>query len=132
MNVVSGILVVAFGLCLLGFSALVAVKPLVAELFVQLFASSARAHYTEQLLRLVVGMAIVFFRLRCGLPMCSRCLGGSSVITTVVLLLVPRQWHHRFAGRMIPLVKRYLKLYAVGAFLLGSFIICGASRSMFS
>ena len=57
MTVLSGSLVIAFGVFLTALAALSAVKPQLAERFLKSFASSTRAHYFEQVcgyLRLVL------------------------------------------------------------------------------
>ena len=54
-------IVVAFGVFLIGLAGLIAIKPRLAERFLRSFASSARAHYTEQALRLIAGGALVSF-----------------------------------------------------------------------
>ena len=59
MNAVAGAILVAFGLFLVGLTAVVFVKPAVAERFFMSFASSARAHYTEQVIRLLIGASLV-------------------------------------------------------------------------
>ncbi len=46
-------------------------------------------------------------------------------LTTAGLLLVPSYWHHRFGEWAIPLAIKYMKLYALGAFALGAFILYG-------
>jgi hypothetical protein len=45
MEVLSGMLVVAFGIFLIGLAVLIAIKPQLAERFLRSFASSAQAHY---------------------------------------------------------------------------------------
>jgi hypothetical protein len=52
MNAVAGAILVAFGLFLISLAVVVFAKPVVAERFFMSFASSARAHYTEQVVRL--------------------------------------------------------------------------------
>ncbi len=44
MRLLSGIVVVGFGLYLTGLAVVIALKPLLAERFLKSFASSARAH----------------------------------------------------------------------------------------
>ncbi|MFY9224572.1 MAG: hypothetical protein WAQ98_17995, partial [Blastocatellia bacterium] len=61
MDIISGIIVFAFGLGLIALAGVIASKRLLAERFLNLFASSARAHYIEQVLRLVVGASLVIF-----------------------------------------------------------------------
>ena len=47
MIILSGIVVVTIGVCLIGLAGVIAIKPLLAERFLKSYASSARAHYTE-------------------------------------------------------------------------------------
>lgn len=128
MDIISGTIVVAFGLGLIGLAVVIAVKRLLAERFLNLFASSARAHYTEQVSRLVVGTAIVIFSPSMWYSYPFQIFGWLIVVTTIGLLLVPWQWHHRLAERVMPLTIRHLKIYGVAAFALGAFILYSASR----
>ena len=59
MSVVAAVVVVAFGLLLIGFTGVVFAKPAMAGRFLMRFASSARTHYVEQAFRLLVGAALV-------------------------------------------------------------------------
>jgi hypothetical protein len=61
MEELSGMLVVAFGMFLIWLAVLIAIKPQLAERFLRSFASLARAHYTEQALRLIAAGAMVIF-----------------------------------------------------------------------
>lgn len=132
MQLISGILVVLFGLSLIGLAAVAVIKPRRVERFLEAFASSARTHYTEQVVRLVVGTALVVYAPAMWYPRWFQFLGWLIVATSAGLLLVPWQWHHWFGKWAIPLAIRYLKLYAVAAFLLGALILYGASRWAFS
>ncbi len=55
-----------------------------------------------------------------------RMFGWLIVLTTSGLLLIPWRWHHRFGKWAIPLAIRHIKLYALGAFVLGTFILYSA------
>ena len=132
MQILSGIVVAAFACFLLGLAGLIFVNPSLAKRFLNLFASSASAHYTEQLLRLLAGSAIVIFSPSMWFPTVFNVFGWTIVATAVALLLVPWRWHHRFGRWAIPLAIRYLKLYAVGAFILAVLILCGVSRIVFN
>ena len=132
MVLLSGILVVAFAFFLLGLAVLILVHPLLAERFLSLFASSARAHYTEQLLRLLAGAAMVIFSPSMWLSPVFHVFGWIIVATAIGLLLLPWRWHHRFAKWAIPLAIRHLRLFAAGAFTLAVFILCGVSRLAFA
>jgi hypothetical protein len=59
MSVVAAVVVVAFGLSLIAFPGVAVAKPAIAERFLTVFASSAQAHYVEQVLRVLIGAALV-------------------------------------------------------------------------
>lgn len=128
IEVLSGMLVVAFGVFLTGLAVLIAIRPLLAERFLRSFASSARAHYAEQTLRLIAGGAMVIFAPSMWHTDLFRVFGWLIVLSTVVLLLVPWRWHHELGKQVLPLVIRYMKVFALGAFGLGVLIFYGASR----
>ena len=132
MKLLSGIVVVAVGLCLIGLAVVIVIKPMLAERFLRSFASSARAHYTEQASRLIAGTAIITFAPSMWYPDLFEVFGWLIIVTAVGLLLIPWQWHHKFAKWAIPLVIRHLKLYALGASALGTLILYGASRAVLS
>jgi hypothetical protein len=128
MEVLSGMLVVAFGVFLVGLAALIAIKPQLAERFLRSFASSARAHYAEQALRLIAGGAMVIFAPSMWYPDLFRLFGWLIVLTAVALLLLPWRWHYEFSKLTIPLVIRHMKLFALGAIALGILVFYGVSR----
>ena len=130
ISAVSGIVVVGFSLFLIGMAALIVIKPSVAERFLRSFASSASAHYTEQGLRLIVGVSIVSFADSMWCPNVFRIFGGAIIVSTAGLLLIPWRWHHAFAAQVMPPIYRNLKLFAFGAFALGAFILYGASHAL--
>ena len=132
MEVLSGMLVVALGMFLIGLAVLIAITPQLAERFLRSFASSGRAHYTEQALRLIAGGGLVIFAPSMWYPDLFKLFGWLIVVTAVALLLLPWRWHYEFAKRAIPLVIRHMRLYALGAFALGMFIFYGVSRVVFS
>ncbi len=132
MKLLSGIIVVGFGLYLIGLAVVIASKPLLAERFLKSFASSARAHYTEQASRLIVGAAIIILAPSMWYPDLFEGFGWLIIITTVGLLLVPWQWHHKFAKWAIPLAIRPLGLCALGALALGTLILYGVSGAVLS
>lgn len=132
VNLLSGVVVFGFCLFLIGLAALVAATPLVAERFLRSFASSARAHYTEQGVRLLVGAAVVSFASSMRYPDLFRTFGWLIVISTAGLLLIPWEWHNKFGTWVMPPVIRHMRLFALGAFALGAFILYSASRAVLS
>jgi hypothetical protein len=128
VSALSGIVVVGFCLFLIGLAVVIATKPSLAERFLRSFASSARAHYTEQGLRLLAGAAIVNFASSMWYSELFKLFGWLIVITTVGLLLFPWRWHHKFGMRVMPLVFRHMRLFALGASALGAFVLYSVFR----
>jgi uncharacterized protein YjeT (DUF2065 family) len=62
-------------------------------------------------------------------PELFKLFGWLMVVTTVGLLLIPWQWHHKFGAQVMPPVMRQIRLFALGAFALGAFILYGVSRA---
>ena len=125
MSVVAAVVVVAFGLCLIVFPGVAFVKPAAAERFLTAFASSAGTHYVEQVVRLIVGAALVVRSPTMWQPRMFWLIGWAIVVSSAVLLAVPWQWHHRLGGRVLPLLVRHLRLYAVGSFAFGALLLYG-------
>ena len=123
----SGIVVAGFCLFLVGLAVVIAAKPALAERFLRLFASTARAHYTEQGLRLLVGVSVVMFANSMRRPELFQLFGWLMVVSTLGLLLIPWQWHHKFSLRVMPPVYRHLRLFGLGALALAALILYGVS-----
>jgi hypothetical protein len=132
VNLLSGLVV--FGFCgfLIGLAVVIATKPLLAERFLRCFASSARTHYTEQSLRLLSGAALVTFANSMWYPRLIELFGWLLAVTAIGLILMPWRWHQQFAALAMPLVIRHMRLFALGAFALGGFILYCASRAVTS
>ena len=121
----AGAVVVVFGLCLVAFLGVAVAKPATARWFLAAFASSARAHYTEHVVRLLIGVALVVRSPAMWQPRMFRLAGWAIVISSVVLLCLPWQWHYRFGERLRPLFFRYLWLYVTGACAFGVLLLYG-------
>ena len=125
MNLLAGTVVVAFGFFLIGLTGVVFAKPALAERFLMSFASSAQTHYAEQAVRLLVGTSLVVFSPVMWQSSMFRLIGWAIVVSSVGLILVPWQWHHRFGGSVLPMVVRHMKLYAAGSFAFGVLVLYG-------
>ena len=123
LEILARVVVVAFGLFLIGLSGTLFAGSAWAQRFLEAFASSARAHFTEQAIRLVFGAALVMAAPAMWQAEAFRFVGWIVIATSVGLLLVPWRWHHRFAASVIPLVLRYQKLYAVGVLAFGGLLV---------
>ena len=125
MNAVAGAILVAFGLFLISLAVVVFAKPAVAERFFMSFASSARAHYTEQVVRLLIGASLVIRSAAMWEPKFFWLVGCAIVLSSLVLILAPWQWHHRFGEKVRPILIRRMKLFAIGIFAFGVLLLYG-------
>ena len=123
LNAIAGAILVAFGLFLIGVTVVVFAKPPVAERFFTLFASSARTHYTEQVVRLLVGASLIIRSAAMWQPKVFWFVGWAIALSSLVLILTPWQWHHRFGEKVRPMLIRRMKVYAVGLLAFGVLII---------
>jgi hypothetical protein len=128
INLLSGVVISFFCIFLIGLAIMIVIKPRRAEQFLSSFASSARAHYTEQIARLIVGAAMVVLAPSMWYSNLFNLFGWILIVTTIGLLLTPWQWYHKFGEWVIPPMLRYMKFYAFGAFLLGVLVIYSLSR----
>ncbi len=119
----AGIIVAATGLWLAGPALSIVIAPARAGGVLGRFASSAQAHYAEQVVRLTAGAAMVIFAIETRFPDLIRCFGWIIIVTTSGLLLIPWRWHQWFAQWAIPQALRHIKLFALGAFVLGAFLL---------
>lgn len=123
---IAGIIVVLTALWLIGLAGAMLFTPAHATRFLELFASSARAHYTEQILRLLAGAAMVVFAPEMRFAGPFRLFGWILLVTAIGLMLVPWRWHHRFGRWVIPLAIRHIRMYGVAALGLGALILYAA------
>ena len=125
MSLVAAIVVIVFGLLLIAFTGVAFAQPAVAERFLIRFASSARAHYVEQGFRILIGAALIVLSSAMWQPKMFWLFGWAIVVGSAALICVPWRWHDRLGERVRPMLVRYLKLYAVGAFALGVLLLYG-------
>ncbi len=111
------------GLWLVGLAVTLVVAPERGARFLERFASSARAHFTEQTLRLVAGAAMVVFAAEMKYAELFRVFGWILIVTAIALMLTPWRWHHRYGEWVIPLAIRHRKLFALGALALGAAVL---------
>ena len=130
VHILSGAVVAAFGLFLIGLAGVIVFAPSRAERFFRGFASSALTHYTEQAVRLIVGAAIVAFAGSMRHPEVFTFFGWLMLVSTAGLLLIPWQWHHKFSAAVMPPVYRHMRLFAAGAFVLGAIVLYSVSGAV--
>lgn len=125
MDWIFSLIILIAAIFLVGFAFIAVIKPAPAKHFLRQFASSAQAHYSEQLIRIVFGLSLILYAQQMQLMNFHLALGWLIVITSLGLLGVPWRWHKKFADMVISWVIRLLPLYAIGCLVLGSILIYG-------
>ncbi|WP_417446018.1 hypothetical protein [Kangiella sp.] len=125
MNWIYSFIILVAALFLIGFAFIAFIKPAPAKHFLRQFASSAQAHYSEQLIRIVFGLSLILYAPQMQFMNFHLALGWLIVITSLGLLGVPWRWHKKFADKVIPWVIRLLPVYAIGCLVLGGTLVNG-------
>lgn len=97
--------------------------PKVATKFLDAFASSARAHLAEMAMRLIAGWAFVVYSPQMLYSYAFKLFGWVLVVTSVLLLLIPWRWHHKFAQVAVRPLTRRVWLFGVFSLPLGGIIL---------
>jgi hypothetical protein len=121
-----GVVLVALFMLALGAASLL--LPAQASRFLLGFASSPSVHFAEMLLRLVAGAALVQYAPNMHFTSAFSLFGWVLLITTACLLLVPWQWHRRFAQRVVPLFTRYIALIGSVSLTIGALALFAVTR----
>ncbi len=123
MDLLTSAFILLFALFLIILSGIMMVNSKWGRKFLESFASSAKAHYTEMAIRLVFGASLILHESYDHYGYYLQLLGWVVVITTIGLLVFPWRWHHKFAGKVIPPVIRFMKLYGLVLLISGAFLI---------
>ena len=86
----------AFWLIVVGVFMLV--SPNIALRYIGKFASTSRIHYLELVLRLILGVSLIFFADLSKSPMTLDLFGAILIGTTAILFFVPRKLHAKLAN----------------------------------
>ncbi len=122
----ASIIVLLAGLYLIGLAAVALIAPERAKSFLSSFAGSAYAHYVELGLRLVTGAAFVIYSPDMKFSVIFLVFGWVLIVTTIVLIVLPWRWHHRFASWSVPIATRHMPLFALGSLAGGVFVLVSA------
>ena len=120
------VLLAGLYLVVLGLSSFI--TPTLAARFLLSHAGSAAAHYAELLVRLFAGGAFLLAAQNMQFPAVFAAVGWVLLITTAGLLLVPWQWHRRFAQQYVPQAVRHIKLLGAASLVFGSFVLWALLR----
>jgi hypothetical protein len=132
MNLIAQIVVTGACLFFVGIACVMLVKPAAVEGFVLAFASSRRAHYKEMFFRLLIGASLVVLSQRMWQANLFLIFGWALIVSAVVLLVLPWQWHHRLGERVLPILVRHMRLYALGILAFGALLLYATYHAYFN
>ncbi|HMS68092.1 MAG TPA: hypothetical protein PKD18_08130 [Saprospiraceae bacterium] len=123
MQITAGIITCIFSLVLIALLIVVLTKKEWAISFISAFASTAKAHFIEQSLRLIAGASILIYSENMLFPKIFNLFGWILMMTSAILMLTPWKWHQSFGKVAMPLVIKNLILYAIAAAAMGMIIL---------
>ena len=119
----SFVVIILAGIYLIGLGIISLAQPGKASAFLSGFAGSAKLHYIELTIRIIVGTAFLWHAPKTLAPFVFTVLGAVLVATTAVLLCIPWKIHRRFAEKSVPQALRYLPLIGIASLLFGLTLI---------
>lgn len=128
IEILASAIIVLAALYLLGLAVASFLAPSRAARFLNGFAGSARVHFLEMLARLIVGGAFVVHAPHMLYPNAFLLFGWVLVVTSIILLLLPWRWHHRFAQKFVPPITRHVWLIGIVSLPLGGVVLFAVLR----
>lgn len=119
LTTITLIIIVITSLFFLGLGSFALFSPHHAKRFLLAFATSPIKHYLELFIRILVGGSLVIYSSHMLFSNIFNLFGWTIIITTACLLLVPWQWHRRFAQFAVPKALQFLWLIGVSSLSLG-------------
>ncbi len=124
MELASRLIVLAFGLWLICVSLFIFIRPNAARRALRKFASTNLINYTELGLRLLVGLGLYVFAKYTAHRELLHIIGGFLAATAIILMLIPRAWHHKYALWWADKLKPWqVKFCAPFSFIAGALLI---------
>ena len=108
MILLSQIISTLFAVFLTGVSLAMIFKPKLMHRVLQKMGSTPRIHFTELSLRALFGAALFYAAPLTYYPRPLQIFGGFMVITSILIMLAPRRWHHAYALKAADILKPYM------------------------
>ncbi|MFY2764675.1 hypothetical protein [Arenimonas sp. MALMAid1274] len=123
LTLLAQLVVVKAALYLLGLGLVALARPAMARRFLRGFATARGLHFLEMGLRILVGLAFVHVAPLMQFSQVFLALGWLLIVTSAVLVLLPWDWHRRFAARSVPQALKFLPLIGVSSLAAGVAIL---------
>jgi uncharacterized membrane protein YfcA len=115
---------IIFGLFFIGVGLLMLIKPKKANLILRKAGSTNFINYAEITIRIIPALGLIISANNSKYPDILEIFGWLMLLTSLVLYVVPRQFHHKFAVKAANILKPlYFQLISPFAFIIGTLII---------
>jgi len=129
LNLLAALVILLLGIYFVILGTAAIFKPTLAAQFLLGFAENRTLHYLELFFRLIVGSALIQHAPYMLFANVYVVIGWLIVGTTVCLFILPWQWHHKFAKKVVPYANQYLKQIGVVSLILGITILSSISMN---
>lgn len=86
-----------FALWLIFAAIFMVVRPQKCLLFLRTMGSTAAIHFGEHSLRALAGLSLIGLAPQTSAPLAYKVFGAFLLVTSIMIVLAPRRWHHRYA-----------------------------------
>ena len=124
IEIIAKITVIGFGIFIICCGFLMLFAPKKANDYLRKFGSTNFINYTELLIRMLIGIAIILVADVSKNPFIFNIFGWFMVVTALILCCVPRRIHHSFSVNAAETLKPlYFQLISPFSFLFGAMVI---------
>ncbi|MDB2438472.1 hypothetical protein N9W89_07125 [Hellea sp.] len=124
MEILYRTIVCLFGIWLIAVSIIILLYPQKALSALRKFASTNLINYSELILRFIVGLGLFGHAPNTVFEMEFKIAGGFLAMTAIILILIPRRWHHNYALWWADRLKSWqIRLCAPFSIVLGQVLI---------
>lgn len=124
MITIAIIIVIAFGILLIGVGFLMLFAPQKSREILKKAGSTHFINYAEITIRMIPAIALILYADFSKYPRFFKILGWFMLLTSLVLYFVPRKMHHNYSLKSAEILKPlYFQLISPLSFLFGGFLI---------
>lgn len=118
------IITAIFGLFLIGVGFVMLISPNTAWRALNKAGSTPLINYAELTFRMIPAAGLILSSSESRFPLVFEWLGWFMIVSSLVLMLIPRKWHYAYAQKCAALLPPYLmRLIAPLSFAFGGFIL---------
>jgi len=124
MVLIAKYIILLFALFILSVGFLMLYDPNKARHILRKAGSTPLINYTELSLRMVPAFSMVMYAEYAHFPLFFSLLGYFMIATSVILMIIPRQWHHQYALQCAEILQpMYVRFMSIPSFIFGAVLI---------